>query len=102
MTNPHVGSSFEDFLKEEGIYEEVTAATVKRVLAWQIDQIRRAEGLSKSALAQRMNTSRSQVERLLDPSNTQVQLDTLQRAAAALGRRLVVELAEKPSTLRSA
>jgi transcriptional regulator with XRE-family HTH domain len=88
-----VGSSFDDFLKEEGIYEEVTDAAVKRVLAWQIEQSRRAQGLSKSALAKRMNTSRSQVERLLDPTNTQVQLDTLQRAAEALGRKLVVELA---------
>ena len=92
MTNPHIGSSFEDFLNEEGIYEEVTAAAVKRVLAWQIDQSRRTQGLSKSELAKRMHTSRSQVERLLDPANTQVQLDTLQRAAVALGRRLVVEL----------
>jgi DNA-binding Xre family transcriptional regulator len=92
MTNPHIGSSFEDFLAEEGIAEEVNASAVKRVLVWQIDQCRRARGLSKSALAERMNTSRSQVERLLDPTNTSVQLDTLQRAAAALDRKLVVEL----------
>jgi antitoxin HicB len=92
MANPHIGSSFEDFLSEEGIYEEVSAAAVKQVLAWQLDQSRRAQGLSKSALAKRMQTSRSQVERLLDPTNTQVQLDTLQRAATALERRLVVEL----------
>ena len=93
MVSPHIGSSFDDFLQEEGLYEEVTAAAVKQVLAWQIDQRRRELGLSKSALAERMQTSRSQVERLLDPANTQVQLDTLQRAAAALERRLVVELA---------
>lgn len=92
MANPHIGSSFEDFLSEEGIYEEVSAVAVKRVLAWQLDQSRRAQGLSKSALAKRMQTSRSQVERLLDPTNTQVQLDTLQRAATALERRLVVEI----------
>lgn len=92
MANPHIGSSFEDFLNEEGIYEDVTAAAVKQVLAWQIERVRLAQGLSKSALAKRMHTSRSQVERLLDPSNTQVQLDTLQRAAAVLGRRLVFEL----------
>jgi DNA-binding Xre family transcriptional regulator len=92
MANPHIGSSFEEFLSEEGIYEEVRAAAVKRVLAWQIDQVRQAQGLSKSALAERMHTSRSQVERLLDPANSQVQLDTLERAAAALGRRLIVEL----------
>jgi antitoxin HicB len=93
MTNSHIGSSFDDFLKEDGIYEEVTAIAVKRVLAWQIEQARLAQGLSKSALARQMNTSRTQVERLLDPTNTQVQLDTLQRAAKALGRKLVVELA---------
>jgi hypothetical protein len=92
MVHPHVGSTFEDFLHEEGIYEEVTAVAVKQVLAWQIEQARLAQGLSKSALAKRLHTSRSQVDRLLDPTNTQVQLDTLQRAAAALGRRLVVEL----------
>lgn len=92
MTNPHIGSSFDDFLDEEGIYEDVTATAVKRVLAWQIEQVRRDQGLSKSALAKQMHTSRSQIERLLDPSNTQVQLDTLQRAAAVLGRKLVVEL----------
>lgn len=93
MANPHFGSTFDDVLSEEGIQEEVKAVAVKRVLAWQIDQARRAQGLSKSALAERMHTGRSQVERLLDPANTQVQLDTLQRAAAAVGRRLVVELA---------
>ena len=93
MTNPHIGSSFDDFLREEGLYEEVTAAAVKRVLAWQIDQSRREQGISKSELAKRMRTSRTQVERLLDPANTQIQLDTLQRAATAVGRKLVVRLA---------
>ena len=92
MTNAHIGSSFDDFLRKEGIYEEVTAAAIKEVLAWQIDQSRREQGLSKKALAERMNTSRSQVERLLDPANVQTQLDTLQRAAEALGRTLEVRL----------
>jgi len=93
MVSPHIGSSFDEFLKDDGSYEEVTAAAVKRVLAWQIDQLRIAQGISKSELARQMKTSRTQIERLLDPDNTQVQLATLQRAAAALGRRLVVELA---------
>jgi antitoxin HicB len=92
MTNAHIGSSFDDFLLEEGIYDEVQAAAVKEVLAWQIDTYRREQGLSKSELARRMETSRSQLDRLLDPANTHVQLDTLQRAATALGRTLVVEL----------
>ena len=93
MVSPHIGSSFDEFLHQEGVYEEVSATAVKRVLAWQIEQLRIAQGISKSELARQMKTSRTQIERLLDPDNTQVQLDTLQRAAAALGRRLVVELA---------
>ncbi len=92
MTNPHIGSSFDDFLIEEGIYDEVTAEAVKRVIAWQLEQRRRERGMSKAALAAEMHTSRSQVDRLLDPTNTKVQLDSLQRAARVLGRRLVVEL----------
>jgi hypothetical protein len=92
MTNPHIGSAFDDFLKDEGIYEEVTAAAIKRVIAWQLEQSRVAQGISKSELARQMHTSRTQVDRLLDPTNTQVQLDTLQRAAEALGHRLSIEL----------
>lgn len=92
MSNPHIGSSFDDFLEEEGIKEEVHAYAIKRVLAWQIQQAMESEGISKSAMARRMNTSRSQLERLLDPANVSVQLDTIQRAAAAIGRRLRLEL----------
>lgn len=92
MSNPHTGSSFDDFLREEGIYDEVQAAAVKQVLIWQIEQSRKAQGVSKSELARRMETSRSQVERLLDPANSRVQLDTIQRAAAALGRTLIIDL----------
>jgi len=92
MANPQIGSSFDDYLAEEGIYEEVTAEAVKRVLAWQIEQARLIQGLSKSALAAQMQTSRTQIDRLLDPHNTHVQLDTLQRAAKVLGRKLKVEL----------
>lgn len=93
MSNPHIGSSFDDFLKEDGIYEEVTAVALKRGRAWQIDHIRRAQGMSKSELAKRMRTSRSQLDQLLDPTNTQIQIDTVQLAAEALGRRLVIQLA---------
>lgn len=92
MSNPHIGSSFDDFLRDEGIYDEVRAAAVKEVLVWRIEQCRKAQGMSKSELAKRMDTSRSQVERLLDPSNSRVQFDTIQRAAAALGRTLIIEL----------
>ena len=91
--NPHIGSSFADFLKEEDLYEDVTAHAIKRVLAWQIEQAMQAQGLTKVEMAKRMNTSRAQLDRLLDPSNDKVQLDTIQRAAAAVGRRLRLELA---------
>jgi hypothetical protein len=87
-----IGSSFEDFLKEEGIYHEIAASAVKRVLAWQIEQAMNEQGLTKSEMARRMKTSRAHLERLLDPANDKVQLDTVQRAAAAVGRTLRLEL----------
>jgi antitoxin HicB len=92
-TNPHFGSSFDDWLKEQGIYEEVTTHAIKRVLAWQIEQAMKAQGISKAEMARRMHTSRTQLDRLLDPDNDKVQLDTVQRAAAAIGRTLKFELA---------
>jgi hypothetical protein len=90
--NPHWGTSLEDFLKEEGIYEEVTARAIKRVLAWQIEKAMKDQGITKVAMAKRMNTSRAQLDRLLDPNNDKVQLDTVQRAAIAVGRRLQLDL----------
>ncbi|MGP9821454.1 XRE family transcriptional regulator [Salinarimonas sp. NSM] len=87
-----IGSTFDSFLEEEDIAPEARAHAIKRVLAWQIEEAMRAEGLSKSAMARRMKTSRAQLDRLLDPGNDKVQLDTLQRAAAAVGRRLTIEL----------
>jgi hypothetical protein len=92
-TNPHFGSSFDDWLKEQGIYEEVTTHAIKRVLAWQIEQAMKAQKISKAEMARRMHTSRTQLDRLLDPNNDKVQLDTVQRAAAAIGRTLKFELA---------
>lgn len=92
MTNPHIGTSFESFLEEEGLREEVEVAAQKRVIAWQLREAMREAGLSKVAMAARMHTSRSQVDRLLDPSNDRIQLDTLQRAAQVLGRTLRFEL----------
>jgi antitoxin HicB len=88
----HIGSSFDEFLEEEGFHEEATARAIKRVIAWQIEQAMKAQGLTKSELAKRMNTSRAQLDRLLDPDNDKVQLDTLQRAAVAVGRKLRLEL----------
>jgi DNA-binding Xre family transcriptional regulator len=87
-----IGSSFDDFLKEEGIYEEVTARAIKRVIARQLGALMQEQGLSKSELAKRMDTSRAQLDRLLDPENESVTLATLTRAAQAVGRQLRMEL----------
>lgn len=83
-----VGSSFDAFLAEEGILAESEARAVKEILAMQISAAMQREGLSKSEMARRMNTSRPALERLLDPENTSVTLHTLQRAALAVGKRL--------------
>ena len=90
--NPHIGSSLEDLLKEEGQFEEARATALKRVLAFQILQAMKEAGLTKVEMAKRMKTSRSQLDRLLDPENSMVQLDTIQKAASAVGRQLRLEL----------
>jgi antitoxin HicB len=87
-----IGSSFDDFLKKEGLYEDVTARAIKRVIARQLDALMQDQGLSKSSLAKRMKTSRAQLDRLLDPDNESVTLGTLTRAAQAVGRHLRMEL----------
>ncbi|WP_027528683.1 helix-turn-helix transcriptional regulator [Bradyrhizobium sp. Ec3.3] len=87
-----IGSSLDNFLKDEGIYTEVTARAIKRVIARQLDALMHDEGLTKSALAKRMQTSRAQLDRLLDPDNESVTLATLTRAAQAVGRHLRMEL----------
>ncbi len=91
--NPHEGSDFANFLKEEGILEEVEAVAIKRVIAFQIAKIMDEQKLSKSAMAQKMETSRSQLDRLLDPENDAVTLHTLWKAAKALGKRLDLSFA---------
>ena len=83
MASKNIGSSFDSFLEEEGIREEVTEYAVKRVLAWQIEAAMKEKGISKNAMAKQMHTSRTQLDRLLDPENDKVQLDTVKRAAAA-------------------
>ncbi|HWB83508.1 MAG TPA: hypothetical protein VG675_05180 [Bryobacteraceae bacterium] len=90
--NPHLGSKFSDFLKEEGIYEEVTANAMKRVLAWQITQAMKKQRVTKSSMAKRMRTSRAALDRLLDADNTSVTLQTMGRAAAVLGKELSITL----------
>jgi DNA-binding Xre family transcriptional regulator len=87
-----VGSSFDDYLKSDGLYEEVTAGAIKRVIARQLDALMEKQGITKSELARRMKTSRAQLDRLLDPGNESVTLGTLARAAHAVGRQLRMEL----------
>jgi DNA-binding Xre family transcriptional regulator len=91
--NKYTGSDFDDFLREEDILEEVTARAHKRLLALQLSEAMEASKISKTQLAERLQTSRSQIDRLLDPDNTTVTLDSLERLAHAVGRQLKVELA---------
>ena len=88
----HVGSDFDEYLKEEGLLEEAERVAIKRVIAYQVDQFMLSQGLSKSEMARRMHTSRASLDRLLDPENGSVTLQTLERAARALGRRLHIAL----------
>ena len=90
--NPSLGSTFNDFLKEEGVYDEVTAVAIKRSLAYELERAMEAQAITKVEMARRMETSRSQLNRLLDPTNDRIQLDTLYKAASALGKSLTLEL----------
>ena len=92
MKNKHVGSDFDDFLEKEGLLAETKATAVKRVIAYQIKEEMKQRHISKSALARMMNTSRSSLDRLLDPENASVTLLTLETVALALGKRLKVQL----------
>lgn len=89
----HAGSTLDEFLDEEGTLAEAEAVAIKRVLAFQLAEIMQQQKLTKTQLAQRMKTSRSALERLLDPENASVTLLTLERAARALGRRIKIEIA---------
>ncbi len=93
-TNKHIGSSLEEFLKEEGVFEEFEAAAVKQVIAWKIQSAMKAQEVDKVKMAARMKTSRTQVDRLLDPDDGNVTLETLHKAAEALGQDL--EISFKP------
>ncbi len=98
-TNPHRGSDFDDFLKEDDLFEWVQARALKRALAEQLEDAMQTGNLSKVLMAQRMATSRSQLDRVLDPSNLSIQLDTLIKAAGAVGR--TVEIRLKPHAKRT-
>ena len=92
-SNRHMGTDFDRFLEEEGMLADVEAVAVKRVIAFQIRKFMEEEGISKSEMARRMRTSRASLDRLLDPQNKSVTLQTLERAAEALGKRLRIEFA---------
>ena len=92
MKKTNIGSSFDSWLREEGLYEQVSAAAIKRVVARQVEAAMRQKGFTKIEMARRMCTSRAALDRLLDPDNPAVTLSTLQKAAAAVGRRVRLEL----------
>ena len=93
MNNETIGSNFDDFLVEEGLLAEAETVAVKRVIAYQVEQMMKDQNLTKTEMSRRMNTSRAALERLLDPANQSITLQTLERAAKALGRRLQITLA---------
>ena len=92
MIEQHLVSNFDDFLTEAGLLAEVEAVAVKRVLAFQIEQLMKDQKLTKSAMAEKMNTSRAALDRLLNPDNSSVTLQTLERAASVLGKRVQISL----------
>ena len=93
--NPHVGSTLDELLDEDGVLAEAHAVAIKRILAWQVSQTMKHENLSKSEMARRMHTSRAALNRLLDPDNSSVTLLTMDKAATVLGKRLRVELVDE-------
>lgn len=93
MSNKNIGSDFDDFLEEEGILADTETVAVKRVIAFQVEMMMKEQKLSKTEMSRRMNTSRASLDRLLDPANRAVTLQTLDRAAHALGKRLQISLA---------
>ena len=92
--NPHIGSTLDDLLEEDGTLAEAHAIAIKRILVWQVSQTMAEENLSKSEMARRMHTSRAALNRLLDPNNPSVTVLTMDKAAAVLGKRLRVELVD--------
>lgn len=90
-----IGSSFESFLEEEGILDDVDELAIKKVIAWQMEQNIAGRGMSKSEFAHAMKTSRTQVNRLLDPVNTSISMHTLCRAAAVFGKSLRIEFVDR-------
>ena len=94
--NPRTGSTLESLLREDGVYEDAKNHAIKSVIAYKLEEAMKAQNLSKARMAKRMETSRSQLDRLLDPDNESVTLETLKRAASAVGMRLELELRPNP------
>ncbi|MFZ4524819.1 MAG: Fis family transcriptional regulator [Pelodictyon phaeoclathratiforme] len=92
MNEKNIGSSFDEFLEEEALLDEATAVAVKRVIAWQIAQEMKAQHLTKSSMASKMQTSRAALNRLLDATDTSLTLTTLSSAASVLGKKFRIEL----------
>jgi antitoxin HicB len=92
MNQKYLGNNFDDFLEEEGILADVEAVAVKRVIAYQISQLMQEQNLTKVEMSRRLNTSRASLDRLLDPTNTSVTLQTMEKASKALGRKLQIKL----------
>jgi predicted XRE-type DNA-binding protein len=91
--NSHIGSRFDDFMKEQGLYDEAKSHAIKEIIVWQIAEQMKQQGISKVKMAAMMKTSRSQLDRLLNAGDNNVTLATLEKAAAILGRKLRLELA---------
>jgi antitoxin HicB len=92
--NSHIGSSFDDFLDEENLLVEANEIAIKRVIAWQLQQEIESKHMTKTDVAKAMGTSRAAVDRLLDPNNTSVTLNTLSKAARILGKKIEIDLIE--------
>jgi len=92
--NPRTGSSFDDFLKEQGMFEEITAKALKRAISEQLREGMKEQNMTKVAMAARMETSRTQVDRLLDPDNLRIEFDSLVRAASAIGKHVEIKLVD--------
>ena len=92
MKNKYIGSDFGDFLKEDGIYEETNDIAIKRVIAYQLEQEMKVQNITKTKMAEMMNTSRAVVNRLLNPDNSSLTLSTLESATHALGKRLNISI----------
>ena len=97
MDEKHLGSDFDEFLREEGLLDDAEAVAAKRVLAYQITAAMEKRNLSKAAMARKMGTSRSSLDRLLDPEVPSVTLLTIEKAARALGKRVRIEIVEADS-----